>query len=154
VVQNHGPAPVLGFNPPPPPEQDDLDAGSDAGDAGVAPAPKVAGTKLGGPLPAKPCDACGPSGATGALRSAVSGKANLARGCYQKALRGGGGEGRVVVAVNVGSDGSVCGASVVSDTLNNPSVTSCVLSKFRQGGYPKPAAGCVAFNVPINFKLR
>jgi ethanolamine ammonia-lyase large subunit len=60
----------------------------------------------------------------------------------------------VTVAVSIGADGSVCGVNAVSDTLNNPAITSCVISKFRSGSFPKPQQGCVVVQVPISFKSR
>jgi len=100
------------------------------------------------------CQACGSGVSNGALNSAIRGRAGTAQGCYQRALRDGGSEGTVTVAVSVGSDGSVCGASVVSDTVNNPSIASCVVGKFRGTNYPKPTEGCVTVQVPITFKVK
>ena len=51
---------------------------------------------------------------------AVSSTAGLARGCYQRALRTGGAEGRITVSVSVGADGSLCGARIASDSVGNP----------------------------------
>ena len=140
------------YNMPPPPEEEDLDAGADA-----AAAPSVAGTggpKLGGPVPKGACEECGQGVTSGALNSAVSGRASTSHGCYDRALRAGAAQGQIVVSVAIGNDGSVCNTSIASDTLGVPGVSQCVLGKFRSGGYPKPKEGCVVINVPINFKVR
>lgn len=100
------------------------------------------------------CKACGSGASNGALNAAIRSRAGTAQGCYQRALRDGGSEGTVTVSVSIGSDGSLCGANVVSDTVNNPAISSCVVSKFRGSAYPKPTEGCVTAQVPITFKVK
>ena len=139
------------FAPPPPPEEEE-DAGTE--DAGPVAAGKPA---TGGTPPAGgggACAKCGQGVPSGALTGAVGSTAGLARGCYNRALRAGGGEGTINVSVSVGSDGSLCGARITSDTLHNPGVSSCVLGKFQSRTYPKPQSGCVVVNVPITFKMK
>jgi hypothetical protein len=133
------------FAPPPPPE--DEDAGTDAGPA--APTGKAVTSAGGGA-----CSACGKGRSNSKLESAVGQTAGLARGCYQRALRTGGSEGMIVISLSVGADGSVCGASVTKDTLNNPGVSQCAASKLSSRTYPKPDQGCVVVNVPINFEMK
>jgi outer membrane biosynthesis protein TonB len=144
------------FAPPPPPEED---AGTDAGtdDAGTEEPVKTAST--GGKPTAGPAGACAKCGAKGtkagsALKAAVRGTAGTAHGCYNRALREGGAQGKMTVGVSVGTTGSVCGVSVISDTVGNPSLTSCVLSKFKGRTYPKPESGCVTIGVPLNFTVK
>ena len=48
----------------------------------------------------------------------------------------------------------MCSASITNDTLHNPSVSQCVLGKFKARSYPKPQSGCVVVNVPIAFKMK
>lgn len=147
------------FAPPPPPPED---AGSDAAaDAGAADAGqgqvKTASTGEAGDAPAGPagaCANCGQGKPTSALVSAVRGTAGTAQGCHNRALRSGGVQGKMTVAVSVGSTGSVCGASITSDTVGNPALSSCVLGKFRGRSYPKPESGCVVINVPLNFAVK
>ena len=142
--------PMPDFAPPPPEEEDAgaEDAGVDAG--------KKKKTKGSGKAPVgnSPCKGCGKGVATGALTSAVRGRAGLARGCYNRALRQGGAEGSLVVSVSVGNNGSSCGVSIVSDTMHNAAVSACVLGKFRGQAFPKPKRGCVIVNVPISFKVK
>ncbi len=137
-------------SPPPPPPLEEEDAGSDAGD-------EDAGQKVVGSRPPKGpgvCSGCGKGVPSNALKSAVASTAGLARGCYQRALRTGGAEGSIMVSVSVGADGSLCNSSIGSDTLNNATVSQCVLGKFRSKSYPRPEQGCVVVRVPINFKMK
>ncbi len=147
------------FAPPPPPEED---AGPDAAASASAPAPKGTGAPVkvasadGKPAagPTGACSKCGSGKASSALVSAVRGTAGTAQGCHNRALREGGAQGRMNVSVSVGSNGSVCGASITSDSVGNPALSSCVLSKFRGRSYPKPESGCVVINVPLNFTMK
>jgi len=149
VATTSEPAPLPVESPPPPPPEEE-DAGSDAG-------PEDAGKKPVGKRPPKGagvCSGCGKGVPSDALKSAVASTAGLARGCYQRALRTGGAEGSIVVSVSVGADGSLCSSSIGSDTLNNPTVSQCVLGKFRSKSYPRPEQGCVVVNVPIKFQMK
>jgi hypothetical protein len=75
-----------------------------------------------------------------------------ARGCYDRALRNNSNlAGKLTIAVRVAQNGSACSVNATSDTLGDPSVTSCVLQKFRSGKYPRPRGGCVDAAVPISF---
>lgn len=143
------------FAPPPPPEKDAGDDAGDEADAGKQAAVKTASTG-GKPAagPAGACANCGKGTASSALVSAVRGTAGTAQGCHNRALRSGGVQGRMNVAVSVGSNGSVCGASITSDSVGNPALSSCVLGKFRGRSYPKPESGCVVINVPLNFTVK
>jgi hypothetical protein len=97
------------------------------------------------------CSGDAPAG----LRAALAGAANSVRGCYERALRQNETlQGKLVVAVKVGPHGAACGASLASDTLGDPSVASCVLSKFRSGTFPAPIGGCVDVKVPISFQAK
>ena len=135
-------APLPEFAPPPPPEED---AGTepDAGRTG----PRTS-SGLGG------CGECGKGVSNGKLESAVASTAGLARGCYQRALRTGGAEGKLNVRLSIGPDGSVCSANVTNDSLGSPMVSQCVVGKLRSRSYPKPDKGCVVVNVPMNFEMK
>jgi outer membrane biosynthesis protein TonB len=143
------------FAPPPPPEED---AGTDAGDDADAPKSPVKTASTGNAdAPAGPtgaCAACGKGTPSSALVSAVRGTAGTAQGCHNRALRNGGVQGRMNVAVSVGSNGSVCAAGVTSDSVGDPGLSNCVLGKFRGRSYPKPESGCVVINVPLNFAVK
>ncbi len=84
--------------------------------------------------------------------SALRAKGGQARGCYNRALRNNPTlEGKLTVNVKIGTTGSVCGASISGDTLNDPAVSSCVTQMFRAGKFPAPSGGCVNTEVPLNF---
>jgi hypothetical protein len=100
------------------------------------------------------CGGCGQGVPSGELKSAVASTAGMARGCYNRALQRGGAEGKMVVSVSVGAAGSGCGAAISSDTVGDPSISQCVVSKFRSRSYPRPQQGCVVVNVPINFQIK
>lgn len=144
------------YAPPPPPEEEPKgEGGKEGGDEDkktAEPGPKKAAA--GGPVSKGVCSQCGKGVPSGALKTAVSQTMGLARGCYNRALRGGAGEGRIVVSVSVGADGTLCGASLASNTTGNAALGSCVLSKFSGRSYPPPQSGCVVVNAPINFSTK
>jgi hypothetical protein len=75
-----------------------------------------------------------------------------AKNCYNAALRSNPTlQGKVGVKVRVGPNGSTCSANIISDTLGDASVTSCIVQKFKGGGYPKPLNGCADFEIPLSF---
>ena len=132
------------FDIPAPPELDaapdaEADAGKNRPSGGVS-------------LCSNPCTGNVPS----ALRSALSGTAGAARGCYERALRTNAMlAGRLVVAVRVSSNGSVCSASVAQDSVGSPQVSSCVANLFRGKRFPPVTGGrCADVQVPMSFKPR
>jgi hypothetical protein len=137
----------VNLNPPPPPPPPEEDAGAPAASA-------TAGPKGPGPVGPGACGKCGEGQSSPALNAAVTQTAQSAQGCYQRALRTSEVSGSMTVSVQVGSNGSVCNASVVNDSVHSGDVTSCVLGKFRGRSYPSPTSGCVVVNVPISFKIK
>jgi outer membrane biosynthesis protein TonB len=138
------------FAPPPPPPPEEEDAGADAGDdAGPAASSSAKVAALGGGK--GPCQKCGEGKPSSALTSAIRSTAQGAQGCYNRALRQGEASGQMTVSVSVGSTGSVCGASIASDSVGSAEISSCVLGRFRGKTFPPPDEGCVVVNVPINF---
>jgi outer membrane biosynthesis protein TonB len=135
------PPPVLEAPPPPPPPLEDVE------DAGK----KVARGTGKGPLVS---GACGPEckgTVPSALNGALASKGGSARGCYERALRQNTMlQGKIMVGVRVGSQGQVCSASIVSNTVD-PGVGSCVLGIFKGSSFPPPNGGCVDVQVPMNF---
>lgn len=126
--------------PPPPPEQD----------AGRKDSP--AKKRLVASSGPSPCGAVCKGDVPAALRGALAGAAGSVRGCYERALRQNQMlQGKLVVAVKVGTHGQACGATLASDSLGDPAVASCVLQKFRAGTFPAPIGGCVDVQVPISF---
>ena len=89
---------------------------------------------------------------TGVLTSALHAKARQGRGCYERALRQNPMlEGRMSIRVRVGQLGQICSARVASDTVRDPTVSSCVLQLFRGATFPPPNKGCVDVRVPLSF---
>jgi len=142
------------YAPPPPPDEEPEGEGGKKNDTKKPePGPKTAAGPASGSRGGA-CSACGQGQASGALKTAVAQTMGLARGCYNRALRGNAGEGRIVVSVSVGSDGTLCGANLASNTTGNAALGSCVLGKFKARSYPPPQSGCVVVNAPINFSMK
>lgn len=142
--------------PPPPPieEVEDAGAGTDAGKVASGQSPQGAGPQGAGSGKG-PCSAkCTDGSLSPALDSALTGLARSAQGCYNRALRTSEVSGKLTVSVQVGSNGAVCGASIVNDTVNSGEIASCVLGRFRGKSLPPPQGGCVVVNVPINFTIK
>jgi hypothetical protein len=144
-------APVALYAPPPPPKMDEEDAGVDAGKATA----KSSGSGPAVPGGSGPCGSNCSGTATSALSSALRGTANLARGCYNRALRNNSEvSGSLMVSVQIGPSGQVCSASIGSDTVHSSEVSSCVLARYRGQTFPAPAGGCVTANIPISFTTK
>ena len=125
--------------PPPPPTPEESAKPDDKGPKKVAAGP--------GPC-AKECAGT----TTGALTSALSGRAGQSRSCYEKALSSNATlEGTLTIGVKVGPTGQVCGARVVSDGLHDPGVSNCVVARFASSTFPAPQGGCAEVNVPLRF---
>jgi hypothetical protein len=143
------PAEVPQFAPPPPPKiEEEPDAG--AADAGKQPAAK--GT--GGPVSPGPCGGNCTGQATGALQSALTSRAQSAKGCYNRALRTSEVSGSMTVSVQIGPSGQVCSAGLAADTVRSNEISSCVLGRFRGQSFPPPSGGCVTVNIPISFTIK
>lgn len=152
------PKKLSGPAPPAPPEDDELDdeptasasasaSAAPSGSAKSGPNSGVAGSDNGA------CSKCGKGKSSSALESKVRSVAGSAQGCYNRALRTSAASGTLVVAVSVGAGGASCGASIVSDSVGNAEISSCVLGRFQGQSWPAPEEGCVTVSVPINFKI-
>jgi hypothetical protein len=131
------------FEPPPPPPED------------IPEPPKPPE-----PLPVEPekpapkrntaCDGECNGSATVELQQALRAKGGQMRSCYEKALTHNPSlAGNLVINVRVAPSGEACAASVGTDTLGEPSVSNCIVQRFRSGKFPKPTGGCVDAEVPI-----
>jgi outer membrane biosynthesis protein TonB len=144
------PPPTPAPPPPPPPASASADAGDDAGAES-----KDGG---GGRLPAGAvgsCSKCNEGVSNSALNGAVQAAAGSARGCYNRALqKNAGAAGKMVVSVQVGSTGQVCGANITNDSVGSPEVSNCVLGRFQGKSFPRPDKGCVTINVPLSFEVK
>jgi outer membrane biosynthesis protein TonB len=141
--------PVALYAPPPPPKIEELDAGSDA----ASPPSTKTGSGSGTPGPG-PCTGTCQGQATGALRSALTGVAGSARGCYNRALRTSEVSGSLTVNVQVGPSGQVCSTSISNDSVHSNEINTCVLGRFRGQTFPAPSGGCVTVNIPISFTIK
>ncbi len=142
VASNTG-SPTLDEPPPPPPPPPPPEESAKPDDKG----PKKLGSTGGNPC-SKECTGT----ATGALTSALAGRAGQSRSCYEKALSSNATlEGTLTVGVKVGPTGQVCGAHVVSDGLHDPGVSNCVVARFASSTFPAPQGGCAEVNVPLRF---
>lgn len=101
-----------------------------------------------------PCDVKDCKGtASDDLASGLQQRARQAHSCYDRALENDNTlQGRVTLKIKVGSNGAVCGASVVSDELGNAAVANCLASRFRGVSVAAPKGGCVEVSLPINLK--
>lgn len=147
------PTPVVATNPsplpappPPPPE-----ATEDTTTTAEAPSPTPKATALVPPRFDTGCSGTCSGSADSTLRAALRQRGGAAKGCYDKALRSKPTlQGKLMVALRLSPNGSVCSASVVSDSLGDASVSNCIMQNFRSASYPKPKGGCVDVQVPLN----
>ena len=136
-------AAVLDEPPPPPPPPPPPEESAKPDDKG----PK----KLGSTGP-NPCSKECTGTASGALTSALAGRAGQSRSCYEKALSSNATlEGTLTIGVKVGPGGQVCSARVVADGLHDPGVSNCVVNRFMGSTFPAPQGGCAEVNVPLRF---
>lgn len=134
----------------PPLPKDEPDAGPDAPEDAAEVGPKVAngGGGGGGGLCGGPCKGT----VSTELRNFISGRGAAAKTCYRSALEAQDTlAGDITVSVRISSDGSLCSVGVLSDTVGNAALASCVKQKM-QTKYPAPTGGCVDQQVKVNFK--
>lgn len=97
---------------------------------------------------------CGTGSASPELVTSVRKTAGHAGKCYSEAVRAEGKEGRVMVSVAVGPDGTVQSATVIRDEIQSPEMQTCLIAMFLEQKMPPPARGCVLINVPLNYSLK
>ena len=139
------------FAPPPPPK---LDEEPDAG-APVAKStsPTTAGSAA--PVVNTLCSKCSDGQTSSALNSALRARGASVQGCYNRALQKNSDvSGSMTVSVQVGSNGSVCSASITNDSVHSSEVSTCVLGRFRGQTFPPPTSGCVTIGIPIAFAVK
>lgn len=132
--------------PPLPTDEPDAaaDAPADAADA----APHVATGGGGGGGCTGTCSGSVPTD----LANFIRGRGAAAKTCYRSALEASESlSGDITVSLRIAHDGSLCSATVVSDTVGNASLASCVKGKMATR-YPAPTGGCVDQRITINFK--
>ena len=89
------------------------------------------------------------------VEKVVKQHANQLRYCHARVLKSNPElEGKIVVKAVVAPDGSVSSATVVSSTMNNDAVESCVVGRFMRFEFPEPSDdGIVILNYPMIFEL-
>ena len=137
--------------PPPPPKVEDIVTAEPSASASAAPSGHGGPVASGGGSGV--CSRCGQGKGSPALSSAIASLQRSAQGCYNRALRTSAASGSMTVAVTVGSNGQVCNASIVNDSVGSGEISNCVLARFQGASLPPPEEGCVVVNAPINFKL-
>lgn len=119
-------------------------------DSGPAAPAKVAAV-----VPSNGCDKKCVGSASEAIENALAQKAKQARRCYEKALNTDATlKGKISINVKIGSNGSVCSASVASNDMGNDYIGQCATDLFRNSSFPNPKGGCIETNVPLNFQTR
>jgi hypothetical protein len=84
------------------------------------------------------------------LVGALAQRGRMARRCYEKELANDPKlTVRMTMNVRVGTNGSVCSASVASS--DNPGIGACVANIYRNAAFPAAKGGCAEVNVPLNF---
>jgi len=97
-------------------------------------------------------------GGTGILDAAevnkvVKSRLTAIKMCYEKALKKNPTlAGKLSVRFTIGTSGRVTSASVSSDTLGDPEVSSCVIDKVKTFAFSKPEGGSVEYVFPFVFK--
>jgi len=126
--------------PPPPPIIEEPDAG----------VTKVRRTGGGGG------GRCNGNVDAGAVRRYAQQHSGALRRCYERRLKQNQTlAGRMEIGMTIGAGGQVQSARVVSDSVRDPEVSSCVRQAVAQWrGLPAPQGGCVNVNYPIAFTPR
>ena len=79
-------------------------------------------------------------------------RAKKAHRCYDNALAQDPKlDGKVVINLVVGRDGSVCASKVKSKDAGFDAVAECVAGTFNAGAFPTPENGCADVMVPMTF---
>ncbi len=136
--------PRVSMAPPPPPPPPEVEASAVPEPSASVPTRSI---RAGGG-----CSGACEGTVTGTLQSALAGRGAASRRCYEKALlRDASLQGRMKVRARVGTGGQVCSASMVSDGLQDPGLSNCVLALIRASTLPAPKGGCVDVEIPLSF---
>lgn len=85
--------------------------------------------------------------------SAIRERAQVARSCYEAALRRTPDlEGRLLVTLQLGDDGRPCRVWVSSATMSIDDGFSRCLERALDVRYPAPVAGCIDVVLPLSFE--
>lgn len=160
---------ILKPDPPPPPPPPERTIEPQGGGLVTAPPPPL--PPLPPPLPEEP-DAsvpekivkkgggggggrCNGSVDTSAVRRYAQQNSGSLRRCYERRLKQNNQlAGRLEIGMTIGSGGQVQGARIVSDSVHDPEVASCVRQAVSGWRMPAPQGGCVNVSYPISFAPR
>jgi hypothetical protein len=146
-VSTSAPKPETTLELPPLPAEEP-DAAPDAPADAASAAPKATTGGGGGGSCAGTCGGSVPTD----LANFIRGRGAAAKTCYRSALEASESlSGDITVSLRIASDGSLCSATVVSDTVGNAALATCVKGKMATR-YPAPNGGCVDQRLTINFK--
>jgi TonB family protein len=89
---------------------------------------------------------------SGKIASVVKSRIRSVQDCYEKELKknpklG----GKITIRFTIGEDGKVSEARTESDSMGNPAVADCILSRLRHWRFPKPEGGNVTVSYPFVF---
>jgi TonB family protein len=86
------------------------------------------------------------------INAIIKSKQKALQDCYERELRKNPNlQGKIVVRFTIGEDGKVSDVRIESDTMGNPDVADCILSRIRRWIFPKPDEGSVTVSVPFVF---
>lgn len=86
------------------------------------------------------------------INAIIKSKQKALQDCYERELRKNPNlSGKIVVRFTIGEDGKVSDVRIESDTMGNPDVADCILSRIRRWIFPKPDEGTVTVSVPFVF---
>jgi TonB family protein len=75
------------------------------------------------------------------------------KSCYQRALkRNPNLAGKITIRLVINTMGKVSSVYVETDSLGDPSVTSCIKGYAKRWRFPPPDGGSAEIAVPFNFK--
>ena len=89
------------------------------------------------------------------LRAQINARFREVKQCYDVALKSArpGLEGRYVVQLTIAESGSVTSATIKTDTVREPSLAACVISKIRAWRFTvAPGTGPTTISYPIIFR--
>jgi YD repeat-containing protein len=91
---------------------------------------------------------------TAELQAEISGRAGRTRSCYERLLRTSPkATGKLIVELRLDAKGQVARASLVTDELAEPELSSCVLGLMRSRSFDNaPVGGCAVVRVPLAFR--
>jgi len=89
----------------------------------------------------------------GSVKKELNTRATAFKMCYEKALNVNAKlSGKLSIKFTISESGRVTKATIITDEIKDPSVTSCVLEKVKSITFAKPQGGSVEFIFPFVFK--